>query len=229
MTFPPIDTGTASDTTPKPNQLAEISKAISKLPFPDLPDKALEITNGVTPNGMAFPSASTLPADYETALRAARIVTQVIEAMEVEASTEAEYNDSNASKVTDLRKPVMALLTATRLNALIVQSYENQTYLHRLQTRLRLHKCRRALLLIGRLKKKLNNAYMVSVTLKGDVALIKATRKTKRVEEELQKLAAETEARLEELDAQDQKLKNLLTRFKRMVNSMTDSNGPSCK
>jgi hypothetical protein len=51
MTFPPIDTGAASDTTPKPNQLAEISEAISKIPFPDLPDKALEITNGVTPNG----------------------------------------------------------------------------------------------------------------------------------------------------------------------------------
>jgi hypothetical protein len=74
--------------------------------------------------------------------------------------------------------------------------------------------------MVRRLKKKLHNAYMVSITLKGDVALIKATRKTKRVEEELQKLAEETEARLGELDGQGQNLKNLLTRVKRIVNTV---------
>jgi hypothetical protein len=207
--------GTASDTTPKPDQLIEVSKVILKLPFPDLPEKALKITNGVIPKGIAFPSTSTLEADPETVLRAAKAVRQVLKAMADEA--EARYTGPN---IPDLQERMMALIKMLRLSALSFQSLRNINYLGRLEARSRLRDCRRTLLGARKLKKRLRSAYMISITLKEDVELIKQTREVKALVEKFQKLVADEEAFLKRLEAQDQNYEKFLTGTKRQVSTV---------
>ncbi|RKU49571.1 hypothetical protein DL546_009355 [Coniochaeta pulveracea] len=205
--------------TQKPDKDSETPIVMSELPFPDLPEKALEITNGVLPTGMTFPLKSDQPLDYETACKVTRRVTEVLQAME--AGFWSKHADPSS---VILQPPAVTMLARSKLNILIVQSLINQRYPLRRNLRRHLEGCKKAVLIVTKMKRRLNNAYMVSTTLNEDVFLIKQMRSVEARENKmrpnLKKAIKMLKLCTQNLKAQEQQMKHRLTQAMELADSL---------
>jgi hypothetical protein len=176
----------------------------AKLLFLGLADKALELTDGVLPEGMSFPS-ERLNAPLDDALTTCTKTTRVIEAMVATADDKLLAVDLHRlTELDNIRYLISVYQMQCQLRVLQTQSWRNENHLDYEIAKFEQRLCSRQAEKARKAEKRLNDEYMVSISLKEDVRLIQEMRALRKFEHEQKELFATWHKRVKEIEFEDE-------------------------